>query len=381
MRAIPGTSLVLPPETVEEILAGCRRVLQSGRLILGPETERFQSACAAAIGTRHAVAVSSGTAALEIIFRSLGVAGRSVVVPANTFYATAAAVIRAGGEPLLADVSSDLLLDAASLEAAWRDDTCGAVVVHIGGMLPRDLDAMLSFVRGRGGFLVEDGAQALGSACPLGRTGAIGEAGAVSFYPTKIVTAGEGGVVATDDDAVADEALVLRDQGKASFGQNLHIREGYSWRLSELHAVVGQVLLRDLDQMITERRRIAAIYDEHLRGSPLRVIVEPPDHHWNRYKYLAVLPPGVRREEVRARAEAHGVGLSGEVFALPLNRQPVFERWFGAARMPAAEELCERHICLPTSPDLTDEEASHVATVVADAVADQAPTRSKVARW
>jgi perosamine synthetase len=366
---IPGTRLALPPAATDEMLAGFRRVLESERLILGAETERFEAACRAEVGTRHAVAVSSGTAALEIVFRALGVAGRSVVVPANTFYATAAAVIRAGGEPLLADVGPDLLLDPASLEAAWRDDTCGAVVVHVGGMITGEIDAILGAVAERGGFVVEDAAQALGSTCPAGRAGAIGRAGAVSFYPTKIVTAVEGGVVTTDDDEIARQALVLRDQGKISFGQNVHVAEGYSWRLSELHAVVGHVHMTLLADAVAERRRIAAIYDERLRDSPIGTIPEPPGHRWNRYKYLAVLPKGIRRDDVRARLAELGVGLSGEVFAQPLNRQPVFEGRFGTTTLPAAEELCEQHVCLPISPDLTDHQADHVATAVVEAVA------------
>jgi perosamine synthetase len=363
------------------MLAGFRRVLASRRLILGPETERFEAACAATVGTRHAVAVSSGTAALEIIFRALGVAGRSVVVPANTFYATAAAVLRAGGTPVLADVGPDLLLDTASLEAAWRDDTCGAVVVYIGGMLPADLDAILGLVRGRGGFLVEDGAQALGSTCPLGPAGAIGAAGATSFYPTKIVTAGEGGMVTTDDDAVAGLARVLRDQGKRSFGENLHVAEGYSWRLSELHAVVGRVHLDLLEATIARKHRVAAIYDARLGGSGLRIVPEPRGHRWNRYKYVALLPPGVDREQVRAAADERGVGLSGEVFARPLHRQPLFAERLGRTRLPVAEEVCQRHICLPIPADLGDDEAERVAEVVLDAVRAGARRPSRAEPW
>jgi dTDP-4-amino-4,6-dideoxygalactose transaminase len=365
---VPGTQLALAPAAVEEMLAGFRRVLDSERLILGDETRAFEEACAAEIGTRHAVGVSSGTAGLEIILRALGVSGRSVLVPANTFYATAVAVIRAGGEPVLVDVGDDLLVHADMLAAAWRDDTCSAMVVEIGGMIPPDMAAIRQVVADRGGFVVEDAAQALGSTCDLGAAGGLGRAGSTSFYPTKIVTAVEGGMVSTDDDEIARLALVLRDQGKVSFGENMHVAEGYSWRLSELHAVVGAVHLRWLADTIARMREIAAIYDVELANSPLRAVPEPEEHTWNRYKYVAILPEGVPRGVVQELLAQRGIGLSGSVFAQPLNLQPVFQDRFGNIRMPVAESVCERHVCLPISPNMSAGDAKRVAAEIIDVV-------------
>jgi perosamine synthetase len=209
--------------------------------------------------------------------------------------------------------------------------------------------------------LVEDGAQSLGSTCPLGAAGAIGAAGATSFYPTKIVTSGEGGILSTADEDVVRQALVLRDQGKISFAENLHVAAGYSWRLSELHAVVGTVHLAQLDATIEAKRRIAARYDELLAGSPVRTVPEPAGHRWNRYKYVAVLPDGVDREEVRAGLAERGVGLSGEVFLRPLHAHPVFADRFGGLRLPGAERFCAQHVCLPMIPGMDDADVAHVA--------------------
>jgi perosamine synthetase len=365
---VPGTQLALAPAAVEEMLAGFRRVLDSERLILGEETRTFEEACAAEIGTRHAVAVSSGTAGLEIILRAIGVSGRSVLVPANTFYATAVAVVRAGGEPVLVDVGDDLLVHADLLAAAWRDDTCCAMVVEIGGMIPPDMAAIRQMAADRGGFVVEDAAQALGSTCDLGAAGGLGRAGSTSFYPTKIVTAVEGGVVSTDDDEIARLAVILRDQGKVSFGENVHVAEGYSWRLSELHAVVGAVHLRWLADTIERKREIAAVYDEKLADSPLRTVSEPERHTWNRYKYVAILPEGVRRGRVQELLAQRGIGLSGTVFSQPLNLQPVFQDRFASDHMPVAEDVCERHVCLPISPNMSVSDAERVAGELVDVV-------------
>lgn len=380
MRHIPGTTMYLPAPVIDEMSAGLRRVLQSGRLILGDETEAFEEACRAVIGTTHAVGVSTGTAALEIALRALDVAGHSVVVPANTFFATAIAVVRAGGEPVLADVGDDMLLDEASLARAWRDDTCGAIVVHLGGMMPADLGSLVRVAGERDGFVVEDSAQALGSQCPVGRAGAVGVAAATSFYPTKIVTAGEGGILSTADDEIARRALIMRDQGKAAFGRNHHVLEGYSWRLSELHAVVGLAHVQLLDDVIEQRRRIAAVYDERLEDSVVHVVPEPDGHRWNRYKYVVVLPDGVDREHVRAFLAARDIGLSGEVFAEPLHRQPVFAERFDSVHLPNAERVCAQHVCLPIAPEISDDEAAYIADALKSACSAETGTDERTVR-
>lgn len=361
MTDIPGTSLFLPPDVIDEMITGVRRVLESRRLILGEETAAFEQACAEAVGTPHAVAVSTGTAALEIILRSLDVAGQSVIVPANTFFATAAAVVRAGATPVLVDVGENMLLEADTVEEAWRDDTRGVMAVHLGGMISPSIEGLLELARRRGGFVVEDSAQALGAECPLGRAGAIGVAGATSFYPTKIVTACEGGIVSTADDEIARRARIYRDQGKESFSENHHVLDGYSWRLSELHAVVGRVHMTQLVSTIAARRRLAALYSDLLQGSPIRVIEEPSSHRWNWYKYVAFLPNGVGREHVRRALAEKGIGLSGEIFATPLHRQPVFADRFVGLRLPTAESVCKQHICLPIAPDMSAEDVARVA--------------------
>lgn len=376
MHDIPGTSLHLPPDAVDDMVTALRRVLESGRLILGPETVAFEQACAAAIGAQHAVAVSTGTAALEVILRSLDIAGRSVLVPANTFFATAAAVIRAGATPVLVDVRDDMLLGADVVDAAWRDDTAAVVVVHLGGMISSEIGALIDVAERRGGFLIEDAAQSLGARCALGSSGAIGIAGATSFYPTKIVTSGEGGIISTADDEIARRARIYRDQGKVSFGENRHVLDGYSWRLSELHAAVGRVHLKQLDFSIDARRRIADQYTALLRGSAVTIIDEPATHRWSWYKYTAMLPDGVDRERVRCDLAARGIGLSGEIFASPLHWQPIFQDRFAGIRLPNAERVCAQHICLPISPDLNEEDVGRVAVALLDVV-DAAVSRGQ----
>ncbi len=219
--------------------------MRTGSLTLGGTTKAFEEAFGRRHDARFAVATSSGTSSLEIILRAVGVAGADVVVPANTFYATAGAVIHAGGRPRFADIDdATMALTAASVEAALTPTTSAVVIVHIGGVISPAVDEIRSLLDERGVALIEDAAHAHGSTLDGRPAGSFGVAAAFSFYPTKVVTSAEGGMIVTGDERIAGEAVVYRDQGKAGFHGGEHVRMGYAWRLSELQAAVGLVQTR-----------------------------------------------------------------------------------------------------------------------------------------
>lgn len=372
MKVTPAR-VVFTAEDRAEITHAIDKALESGSLTLGPATRRFEDAFAGQHELPHAVAVASGTAALEIILRSIGVAGREVVVPANTFFATAAAVMHAGGTPVFADVDEDTMaLSPESLRSVLTDRTGAVIYVHIGGLIAPSILAVADICAGAGVPLVEDAAHAHGSSLGGRHAGAFGVAAAYSFYPTKVVTSGEGGMIATADDNIAEEARIYRDQGKAGFLGNVHVREGYAWRMSEVHAAIGEVHLRRLNEFLAHRAHIAAKYDAALTGLPLTVRPQPADAVNNYYKYVALLPLGVDRVEVKKlMREQHEVGLSGEVYELPLHAQPVFER-FVISSLPVSEDVCARHICLPLHSDMSDAEADLVIDALASVLAEVA---------
>ena len=367
---VPAARIVFSEADRAQITAAATEILSSGQLTLGAYTRDFEDAFAHAHGAPFAVAVNCGTAALEIILRAIGVTGADVVLPTNTFAATAFAVLRAGGRPVFADVSPrTLALSAATVEAALTADTKAVVIVHIGGLIPDDIGEVQALCAARGLMLVEDAAHAHGSTRAGRHAGSFGAAAAFSFYPTKVITSGEGGMILTADERIRDEALLFRDQGKAGFLGNVHIREGYAWRMSELHAVTGLVHLRRLPEFLANRARVAALYDaaiDEIAGVE-RILVPPGDVN-NYYKYVVLPRPGVDRSSLRKELkERHGVGLAGEVYEAPLHQQPVFEQHAGGA-LPVAEDLCARHICLPVHSDMTDQEADHVLTALSAAL-------------
>ena len=200
--------------------------------------------------------------------------------------------------------------------------------------------------------------------------GSFGEAAAFSFYPTKVMTSGEGGMITTGNDQLRDEALIYRDQGKAGFLGGDHVRMGYAWRMSELHAAVGLVHLSHLDEAIATRRRVAARYDEALADLPgCQPLSIPAASISNFYKYVVLLDPGIDRAALkRELSERMGVSLSGEVYASPLHRQPIFAD-LGGDSFPVADDVCARHICLPVHSDMTDDEADYVVESLASVLA------------
>jgi perosamine synthetase len=364
---VPAARVVFPPADQAEIAAAVAEILASGALTLGPYNVRFEAAFAAAHDAEHAVAVSSGTAALNIALQVAGVAGRDVVVPANTFYATAAAVLQAGGRPVFADVElGTLALSRATVAAALTPQTAAVVHVHIGGMISPDIIGVRALCDERGIALIEDAAHAHGSTLDGRFAGSFGVTAAFSFYPTKVVTSGEGGMVVTSSEHVAQEAKIYRDQGKGAFTANHHVRLGSAWRMSELHAVTGLVHLRRMAGFIGRRREVAAAYDKALASlDGFTPLAEPPGSRGNVYKYIVLLPPGADRAAVKQdMASRFGVRLSGEVYDLPLNHQPVLAEYAGPP-LPVAEEIARRHVCLPVHSDMSDAEVDEVLTAFA----------------
>lgn len=359
---IPPARVVFSADDRARIAALIDGSLQTGSLTLGPVGAAFEEAFGARHGAEHAVATSSGTSALEIVVRAMTAPGAEVIVPANTFFATAAAVIHAGGHPRFADVDpTTLAVSAATVEAALTPATAAVVVVHIGGLISPEMDDIAALCEQRGLVLIEDAAHAHGSTLHGRHAGAWGRAATFSFYPTKVVAGAEGGMIVTADPEVAAEARIYRDQGKAGFHGGAHVRLGSAWRMSEVHAAIALVHHERLDDAIGCRRRAAARYDAALAGLPgVTVLPEPAGARSCYYKYVAVLDDGVDRDALKvAMRDGHGVALSGEVYARPLHHEPVFAE-VPHGPLPGAEAVCARHICLPVHSDMTDDEADAV---------------------
>ena len=361
---IPAAKIYFPEEDRKDLLKQIDEILASGQLTLGKYTKEFEERFAAYVGTKYAIAVNSGTSALEIPLRALDVKGHSVIVPTNTFFATPASVIHAGGEVIFTNVTENLCIDLESIKENIRKDTKGIIVVHIGGIVAPQIKEIQEICEDHNLFLIEDAAHAHGSTLDGKNAGSFGDAAAFSFYPTKVMTSGEGGMITTDDKRIYERALVFRDQGKAGFYGNVHTEMGYNWRMSEIHATIGLSQFARLGEFIRDRRRIAKIYDEELKGiNRVTLIKIPSEVKPNYYKYIALLDDGIDRAAIKKKLkEKHGVSLSGEVYELPCHLQPIFKEMYGFKEgdFPVAEDVCKRQICLPVFATMTEEQAKHV---------------------
>jgi perosamine synthetase len=356
---IPPIKVVFGDEEIEEIQVRVAEVLRSGMLAQGKYVEEFEERWAAYLMAKHTVAVSTGSGAIEIAMRVLGVRDREVLVPVNTFAATAIGVLYAGGEARFVD--SDVRtfsVGLSDLKARRTTKTAGVIVVHVGGIITPQIKEIRNWCAEEGLWLIEDCAHAHGSSREGKRAGTFGIAGCFSFFATKVMTTGEGGMITTNDESFAAEARLLRNHGKPQPWVSFHERLGSNWRMAELNAILGLSQLKQLDAFITWRERIASFYSDWLTQMPgLTPVVPEGRSSW--YKYIVLLPEGISREELKRRMKARGVSLAGEVYETPLHRQPIFANQ-AAGQFPNADYICDRHICLPIYYGMTEEEARFV---------------------
>jgi len=362
-NTIPPTKPFFVSADIEEFKAYLDQIFESGILTLGEHTREFENQFATFVGVRHAIAVNSGTSALEISLRKYELTGvDEVIVPTNTFGATCAAVIHAGGKPVITDVDKDTLtIRAENIKRAITPKTRGVIAVHIGGLVCPDIDEIGELCDERGIFLLEDAAHAHGSRADDKLAGSLGSAGCFSFYPTKVITTGEGGMITTNDDELAVHARILRDQGKEDFSSNTIVKLGHNWRMQEISAALGLLQLRRLGEFIERRNAIARIYDRALDDLGISRVVTPAGHLNNYYKYTFFLPRGLDRSTFKTLCRNQGVSYGGEVYWPPLHLQPAFRKYIHEdSTYPISDSYGTRMVNPPMFSQMTEEQAHRV---------------------
>lgn len=359
---LPGFLLELSPSVAERAAADIATLLRTAQhLTMGMWGERFEAAFARAAGTQYAVATATGTAALEIALRAAGVTGREVVVPTVTFGATPVAVLRAGGIPVLCDSAPcGIVPGPAEVEQVLSARTAAVVVVHIGGLIDPGTEAIATLCRERGVALVEDAAHAAGSTLGGRGPGHLGLAAAYSFFNTKVLSCGEGGMLATDDPDVVSTARLLRDHAKDPTGAMT--TTGYSWRLPELSAVLGTYQLDELPSIIAGRAAVAAAYIEAVQQAGIAVVAPGEGTTSNWYKVI-VQTATMSGDDVERGLTARGVTPAGRVYAVPCHRQVAFAE-FGLGPFTNADLHADNHVCLPIHSTMRTAEVERVVAAL-----------------
>jgi dTDP-4-amino-4,6-dideoxygalactose transaminase len=349
-------------EVAAEVGPGIADVIARTAFVGGPEVAMFEQDYAGFVGVDHVIGVASGTDALEVPLRALGLGpGDEVIVPANTFIATAEAVVRAGGVPVFVDVTEDALLDPAGIEAAITPRTVGIAPVHLYGQMP-DMAAIESIAARHALFILEDAAQAQGASQAGRSAGSIGIAAGTSFYPGKNLGAyGDAGAVLTNDADLAHRCRLMINHGSSV--RYVHEAFGFNSRLDTIQAVVLAAKLKRLADANARRRAAAGRYAAML--ADLDWVAAPRSvpgnvHVW--HLYVVQVP---ERDRVLAHLNAQGIG-AGLHYPVPLHLTPALasER-FRVGQFPVAERLARQILSLPLFPQITEQQQTRVVEVLA----------------
>lgn len=373
MMNIPILRLLYTENDIAFIKSEIEKVLKSGYLTMSKNVEKFERMFAKYIGVKYAVGVNSGTSSLEIILRAIGVEGKTVIMPSNTYMATPIAAIHAGAKVIFTDCQKDdLQIDYEDLKKKIRSDTVAVILVHIGGIITPNLKKIKQFCARKRIYLIEDAAHAHGAIINGQKAGTLGLAGSFSFYPTKVLTTAEGGMITTDNKRIYKKSLVLREHGKADHNFNIHTELGYNWRFSELHAVLGIQQMKKANWIVNQRRRIARLYDEKLKNIQGVIQLNIPGNILpSYYKYIIFLDESIKRDQFKQRMKnKYNITLPGEVYSHPCHRQPVFKKYPNTIigdkndKFPGTDYVCKHHICLPLYPGLRPEEIDYIVSAI-----------------
>jgi dTDP-4-amino-4,6-dideoxygalactose transaminase len=346
------------PPVDEEIRQAVLAAIDDRQYILGPQCKALENELARHAGVRHAILTTSGTAALWMTLRALGVRpGDEILVPSHTAFPTVEAVCFAGATPVFVDADDWYTLDPKDAATKVTARTVGILPVHLYGQ-PAELPAVQDLAARHGLWLLEDCAQAQGAAWSGQPAGSFGRAAALSFYPSKNLPAmGDGGAVLTSDDEIAARCQRLRDHGRIN--KDVHAEIGFNLRFNELQAAALRVLLRRLDAMNDHRRMLAARYDRGLRELPLAL---PREREHARHVYHLYVVATPRRAELAAFLKARGIQ-TGIHYPVASHRQPAVEA-LNPPALPRTEKLVDEILSLPMSAGHTEAEIDQVTDAV-----------------
>lgn len=323
-------------------------VLESGLLVQGPRVAKLEERFAQLCGTRHAVATSSGTTALHLALLANGIgAGDEVITVSFTFMATISTILMAGAKPVFVDVEADTFnINPELIERAITPRTKGLLLVHLYGQ-PCDMAPIMQVAEKYGLKVIEDACQAVGATYKGRPTGSFGT-GVFSLYATKNVMTGEGGMITTDDDGIAEQCRLLRQHGMKR--RYYHDRLGYNYRLSDLHAAIGLAQMDRLAGFTARRRFNAEFFNARIESVITPRVKDGCDHVW--HQYTVRMNDGRDRDAAIRRLNERGVG-TGVFYPVPAHQQGYVRELLGEISLPVTEQLARQVISLPVHPLLT----------------------------
>ncbi|HKF49225.1 MAG TPA: DegT/DnrJ/EryC1/StrS family aminotransferase [Terracidiphilus sp.] len=366
-----STSTLRKPIQVSEIslteseIDAAVSVLRSGALRQGKQSDAFESEFAEYVGAKHAVTNANGSAALHLAYMAFLKPGDEVLVPSFTFIATGSMVTAAGGRPVFCDIDPEtFLIDLADAERRVTPRTRAISPVHLFGN-PCAIDAVQAFAARHGLTIVWDAAQAHGARYHGNDVGSFGDFVGYSFYPSKNMFVGEGGMTCTDNAEFAQRMRLMRSHGQS--GKYLHTLMGLNYRMTDVEAAIGRSQLRRLDSMLATRHRNAGLLNDGLAGTPgitPQRITSGGDHAWHQYcVQVDASVFGLDRNQLAEKLHEEGIA-TGVHYPRGLHQQPIFQELYGYEPLPVTERLATQILALPVHHGLEEEDVSRIVDAV-----------------
>jgi dTDP-4-amino-4,6-dideoxygalactose transaminase len=347
-------------EINQEINLAIQRVLEGGWFILGEEAEKLEEEFSNYVGTRYGIAVNSGSDALYLTLKALGIGeGDEVITVSHTFISTVDAIVRNGAKPVFVDIEPDTYcIDVTKIEENISSKTKAILPVHIYGH-PADMDMVMEVAKRHGLYVIEDACQAHGAQYKNKKVGSIGDAGCFSFYPTKnLGSYGDGGMIVTNDEMLAEKLKMLRNYGQSK--KYYHDFIGINSRLSEIQAAVLRVKLRHLDEWNDKRRAVAKLYKKLLDGID---IIAPVEREYAKHVYHLYVIECKNRDELQQHLSESGIQTQIH-YPIPVHMQKAYLDLGYNAYLPVTEKICSEVLSLPMHPWLKMEELQLISNIM-----------------
>ena len=361
------------------ILEKYKEILDTGGLIQGKYVSEFEEEVRKYVGTKHAIAVSSCGVGLEIVLRATGITGKKFIVPTQTFVASVSCVIRSGNIPIVVDVDKTTqCLSLDSIKNNMDSDVAGIVLVHMAGLITPEILEIKKYCKDNDLFFLTDDAHSFGASIydeyrdRIYHSGAIGDVGVFSFYPSKIITTGEGGMITTNDDDLAEKLRVLRNHGMVrnevvvdglDYGVRCEIPSS-NYRMTEFQGVLGLSQIKHVDEWIIRRNEIANLYRKNLKN--IEWLTLPPYYEMTKqtwWQYIVKLDGDIDRTDFLKRLVDKGIPTANAYWP-PCHQQEVFKPYVSKNGCPISDRFLEQHFSLPMYVELQDDEVNDICEIV-----------------
>tara|TARA_A100001015_G_scaffold316556_1_gene431141 strand:- start:854 stop:1951 length:1098 start_codon:yes stop_codon:yes gene_type:complete len=362
MKQIRIFDLKFKKKEIDFFLKNSKNIFKEGFFTNHSYVKKFEYQFKKKNKSKFALSTSSGTSALEIILRSFDIKNKNVLVNSNTFIATGHAITNAGGKIVPVDLEKQyFMMDHNDLEKKIDKSTGAVVIVHIGGIITPNIFKIKKICKKFGVPLIEDAAQAHGSKYKNIFAGNFGDAGAISFFTTKVMTTGEGGMITTNSKKRHEKMYSLRQFG---FMKNklLHDKISGNYKLSEFSALLGIIELERLSSRIAKRNLLAKIYQRFLEKSKFRLLKSDKPFFCNHYKQIIISK--IQRKKIENILNKFKISLTGGVYYIPLHRQPIYKKQLKKYKLPITNLFCDNHFCPPCYPELSKADIKYVCSVL-----------------